>query len=59
MPLTLYYHPLSSFCEIMPRGDTHRNLACYLQRLLVRPSCARTVADAQPYFQMYPREKLA
>jgi glutathione S-transferase len=45
--------------EIVPLGTTHRNLASYLQRLLARPSFARAVSEAQPYFHMFPKEKLA
>lgn len=36
--LKLHYHPLSS----------------YLHRLEVRPSIARVVKEAEPYFHMFP-----
>ena len=33
----------------------HPNVAAYLERLQQRPSYARTLAEAQPYFHMLPR----
>ena len=39
-----------------PFGDGNRNLAAYLERLKARPSFARVVKEAEPYFQMVPRE---
>jgi glutathione S-transferase len=40
--------------KLMALGDTHRNAAAYLRRLLERPSYARTIEEAQPYFKMFP-----
>jgi glutathione S-transferase len=40
---------------VMPFGDTHRNVARYFGRLMERPSFARTVKEAQPYFHMFPK----
>jgi glutathione S-transferase len=40
---------------VMPFGDTHKHAACYLGRLRERPSFARVVEEAQPYFALFPR----
>ena len=40
---------------VMPFADTHRNAAVYLRRLMERPSFARVVREAQPYFALFPR----
>jgi glutathione S-transferase len=40
--------------KLMPFGDTHRNVAAYLDRLMARPSFARAVEEAQPYFALFP-----
>ena len=40
--------------KVMPFGDTHRHAAAYLGRLTQRPSFARVLAEAQPYFRMFP-----
>ena len=42
--------------EIMPFGDTLRNVAAYFGRLKARPSYARVLKEAEPYFAMFPRE---
>jgi glutathione S-transferase len=39
-----------------PFGDNHENLAAYLERLKARPSFARVLKEAEPYFQMVPKE---
>ena len=39
----------------MPFGDTQRNAAKYLGRLMERPSFARAVKEAQPYFALFPK----
>jgi glutathione S-transferase len=41
--------------KVMPFGDTHRNVAAYLDRLMARPSFARAVEEAQPYFALFPK----
>jgi glutathione S-transferase len=46
----LYYANL-----VMPLADTHRNAAAYLSRLMERPSFARAVEEAQPYFKLFPK----
>jgi glutathione S-transferase len=40
---------------VMPFGDTHKNVARYFGRLMERPSFARAVTEAQPYFHMFPK----
>ena len=39
-----------------PFADTHRNLAAYFERLRNRPSFARVLEEAKPYFHMFPKE---
>ena len=36
--------------------ETHKNLAAYFERLKARPSFARVMKEAEPYFQMVPKE---
>ena len=40
--------------RVMPFGATHQNAAAYLRRLLERPSYARTIEEARPFFKMLP-----
>ena len=40
--------------KVVPFGDAHGNVAEYLERLTKRPSFARTLAEAQPYFKLFP-----
>lgn len=40
--------------KVMPFAGTHRNAAAYLERLKQRPSFARVLEEAQPYFKMFP-----
>ncbi len=40
--------------KVMPFALTHKNLATYFNRLLERPSYARVLKEAQPYFAMFP-----
>jgi glutathione S-transferase len=42
---------------VVPFGHSHRNLASYLARLMARPSFARVLAEAQPYFALFPLER--
>ena len=39
-----------------PFGDGHKYVAAYLERLKARPSFARVLKEAEPYFQMVPKE---
>jgi glutathione S-transferase len=41
--------------EVMPFGDTHKNASAYFGRLMERPSFARVVAEAKPYFALFPK----
>jgi glutathione S-transferase len=41
--------------EVMPFGEDHANVAAYLGRLKARPSYARVLKEAEPYFAMFPR----
>src|SRR6476620_6052935 len=41
--------------EVMPFGDGCGNLAAYFARLKARPSYARVLREAEPYFAMFPR----
>lgn len=41
--------------KVAPFGETHPNVAAYFQRLLKRPSYARVLAEAEPYFKMFPQ----
>lgn len=36
--------------------DGHRNVAAYLERLVRRPSFARVLKEAKPYFGLFPKE---
>ncbi len=45
---------------LLPLGPEHSRLAAYFERLLTRPSVARTLEEAKPFFKYYPyREALA
>jgi glutathione S-transferase len=41
--------------EVAPFGDKHPGCTRYLHRLAERPSFARVLAEAAPYFNMFPR----
>lgn len=41
---------------VLPFGDDHKHVAAYLERLKARPSFARVLREAEPYFKMVPRE---
>jgi glutathione S-transferase len=40
--------------KVLPFGD-HKNVTAYFARLLARPSFARAVKEAEPYFAMFPK----
>jgi glutathione S-transferase len=42
---------------VQPIGAAQRNLSVYLDRLMARPSFARVLEEAEPYFRMFPLEK--
>ena len=39
-----------------PFGDKYRNVARYFDRLMARASFARVIEEAQPYFNLFPKE---
>jgi glutathione S-transferase len=41
--------------KVVPFGDAHKNLSVYFERLKARPSFARVVQEAEPYFRMFPQ----
>jgi glutathione S-transferase len=41
--------------KVAPFGETHPNVARYLERLMQRPSFARVVDEAAPYFKLFPQ----
>jgi glutathione S-transferase len=40
--------------KVMPLGESHGHAAAYLGRLKQRPSFARVLAEAEPYFKLFP-----
>jgi glutathione S-transferase len=42
--------------KVLPLGDAYPNIAAYLERLMQRPSFARVLEEAQPYFHMFPQQ---
>jgi len=47
--------PLFYSNMVEPFADTHKNLAGYFEQLKARPSVARTIEEAGPYFAMVPK----
>ncbi len=41
--------------QVAPFGDNHPGAARYLDRLMARPSFARVLSEAEPYFAMFPK----
>jgi glutathione S-transferase len=41
--------------EVMPFASSHKAVARYFDRLMTRPSFARAVKEAQPYFHLFPQ----
>lgn len=39
---------------VAPFSSAHPHIAAYFERLLARPSVARTLAEARPYFPLFP-----
>ena len=46
--------PLFYINKVIPLAGTHKNAARYLDRLLERPSYARVIKEATPFFKMFP-----
>ena len=42
--------------RVEPFREAHQNLRAYLERLEARPSFARVLKEAEPWFQMFPKE---
>ena len=42
--------------KITPLASTYSTLTAYLARLMERPSFARTLKEAEPFFQYFPKE---
>jgi glutathione S-transferase len=40
--------------KVVPFGATHQQTMAYLERLKARPSFARVLKEAEPYFKMFP-----
>jgi glutathione S-transferase len=40
--------------KVVPFGAAHANLAAYFERLTARPSFARVLREAEPFFAMFP-----
>ena len=41
--------------KVAPFGDDHPNIRDYFERLKARPSFARVLREAEPYFAMFPQ----
>jgi len=50
-PALFYAH------TVVPFVETQSKLAAYLDRLMARPSFARVLEEAEPYFRLFPMEK--
>jgi glutathione S-transferase len=51
--------PLYYVNKVQPFDDSQKNTRQYLDRLMARPSFARALKEAQPYFAMFPAERAA
>jgi glutathione S-transferase len=47
--------PLFYGSMVEPFGADHKNVAAYFERLKARPSVARAIREAEPYFNMVPK----
>ena len=59
LSLTLHFHPLSSYCHktliaLYENATPFTHLEAYFARLTTRPSYARVLKEAEPYFSMFP-----
>jgi glutathione S-transferase len=41
----------------LPFDRAQRNLTAYFDRLMARPSYARTLKEAEPFFKYFPMDK--
>jgi glutathione S-transferase len=46
--------PLFYINKAFPLAGKHKTAAAYLDRLMQRPSYARAIEEATPYFSMFP-----
>jgi glutathione S-transferase len=49
------FAPLFYGNMVEPFGDANKNVTAYFERLKKRPSIARVLAEAEPYFNMVPK----
>ena len=49
------FAPLFYGNMVEPFGDGNKNVTAYFERLKTRPSVARVLAEAEPYFNMVPK----
>jgi glutathione S-transferase len=49
------FAPLFYGNMVEPFGDGNKNVTAYFERLKARPSVARVLAEAEPYFNMVPK----
>jgi hypothetical protein len=42
--------------KVVPIGNNQKNVTAYFERLKARPSFARVLREAEPYFAMFPQE---
>jgi glutathione S-transferase len=49
------FPPLFYGNMVEPFGDADKNVTAYFERLKTRPSVARVLAEAEPYFSMVPK----
>jgi len=42
--------------KVQPFGDAHAAVKAYLERLTARPSFARVLQEAEPFFRLFPQE---
>ena len=42
---------------VLPIDEAQKTLRAYVERLMARPSYARALAEAEPYFAMFPMER--
>jgi len=40
--------------KVVPFDQSHKNMQAFLERLMNRPSVARVLAEAEPYFKFFP-----
>ena len=48
--------PALFHCNMVePFGESHKSVTVYFERLKTRPSIARVLREAEPYFRMVPK----